>query len=114
MAEEPEMAGEAPIACSLSEGGLRARRQRLAELGRATLLGADGGGGRRRLRFRGDPGTRAALEAIAAAEEECCPFLELSIGESGGELTLSIEAPEGGVEIADALAASFRAEGEAA
>jgi hypothetical protein len=111
MAEEPEMVERAPIACSLGEGDLRARRRRLAQLGRASLLGADGGGGRHRLRFRVDPGTRAALEAIVAAEEECCPFLELSIDECGGELTLSIEAPEGGVEIADALAATFRAEG---
>jgi hypothetical protein len=111
MAEEPERAEEAPIACSLGEGDLRARRQRLAELGRASFLGADGGGGRHRLRFRGDPGTRAALEAIVMAEGECCPFLDMSIAESGGELTLSIEAPEGGEEIADALAASFRAGG---
>jgi hypothetical protein len=111
MAEEPERAEHAPIACSLGEGDLLARRQRLAELGRTSFLGADGGGGRHRLRFRGDPGTRAALEAIVVAEGECCPFLELSIGESGGEMTLSIEAAEGGEEIADALAASFRASG---
>ena len=85
-----------------------ARQLRLAELGRLSLLGGDGGGGRHTLRFRADPWTRAALDAIVAAERECCPFLALSIGESGDELTLSIEAPEGGGEIADALAASFR------
>jgi hypothetical protein len=111
MAEEPERAEHAPIACGLGEGDLRARQQRLAELGRASFRGADGGRGRHRLRFRGDPGTRAALEAIVVAERECCPFLDLSIGESGGETTLSIEAPEGGEEIADALAEAFRAGG---
>jgi hypothetical protein len=108
MTEEPEKAEATPIACSLGVGDLRGRQLRLAELGRASLLGADGGAGRHRLRFRGDAGTRAALEGIVEAESECCPFLALSIGESGGELTLSIEAQEGGEEIADALAASFR------
>jgi hypothetical protein len=109
MADEPEKAEQPPIACGLGEGDLRDRQRSLAELGRASFLGADGGGGRHRLRFRGDPGTRAALEAIVAAERECCPFLDLSVGESGGELTLSIEAPEGGEEIADALAEGFKA-----
>lgn len=111
MTEEPDEAGEQPIACSLEARDLRARQGKLAELGRAGLLAADGGEGRHALRFRGDARMRTALEAIVAAEGECCPFLALSIGESGGELTLSIEAPEGGEEIADALAASFRAAG---
>lgn len=109
MAEEPDRAEQPPIACSLGEGDLRARQQTLAELGRASFLGATGGGGRHRLRFRGDPGTRAALEAIVVAEGECCPFLDLSIGESGGKMTLSIEAPQGGEEIAEALAEAFKA-----
>jgi hypothetical protein len=112
MTEEPERAEEPPIACSLGEGDLRARQFRLAELGRLSLLGGDGGEGRHTLRFRGDAGIRAELETIVAVERECCPFLALSIGGSGGELTLSIEAPEGGEEIADALAASFRGEAE--
>jgi hypothetical protein len=112
MTEEPERAQEPPIACSLGEGDLRARQLRLAELGCLSLLGGDGGGGRHTLRFRADSRTRAALDAIVAAEQECCPFLVLSIGESGGGLTLSIEAPDDGEEIADALAASFRGEVE--
>ena len=110
MTEEPRKAEEPPISCSLGESDLRTRQRSLAELGRVSLLGADGGEGRHTLRFRGDAGTRAALEAIVEAERECCPFLALSIAQSGGELTLSIEAPEGGEETADALAASFRAE----
>jgi hypothetical protein len=107
MTAEPERGEESPIACNLGAGDLSARRLALAELGRASLLRADRADGRHELRFRGDAGTRAALEAIVAAEAECCPFLALSIVESGGELTLSIEAPEGGEEIADALAASI-------
>jgi hypothetical protein len=111
MAEDLERAEGAPIACSLGGGALRARRRTLAELGRASFLGAGGGGGRHTLRFRGDPGTRTALEAVVEAEAECCPFLALSICGSGGELTLCIEAPEGGEEMAEALAASLRGAG---
>jgi hypothetical protein len=106
MSEEPQNEDHPPIACSLGEGDLRARQLRLAELGRASLLGADRREGRHTLRFRADAGTRAALETIVEAERECCPFLALSIAESG-ELTLTIDPPEDGEEIADALAASF-------
>ena len=46
-----------------------------------------------RLRFRGEPGTDERLRELIAAEEECCPFLDMALTPtSDGELILDITA----------------------
>jgi hypothetical protein len=95
------------IACSLGADDLQRRLAAIAELGAGSLIAREADGGRHLLRFRADPETRRRLEAIAAAEVECCSFLELSLRQRGGELVLSIAAPRGGQPIADELAAAF-------
>jgi hypothetical protein len=102
------MATELPIVCSLDAVALTERQRQLAAAGSA-LLAAEGGGRSHGLRFRRDSQTDAALEEIVRAESECCPFLGLSLDRADGELTLSIEAPEGGEETAEMLVAALRA-----
>jgi hypothetical protein len=101
------MTDEEPIACSLNASELERRLTEIAEIGAEGLTGRGVDGGRHVLRFHADSETRHRLEAIVAAEAACCSFLDLSLGEQGDELILSINAPEVGREVADGLAVAF-------
>jgi hypothetical protein len=105
--EEHRMTDRIPIACSLSATDLQTRLDEIAAVGTASLIRHDFDGERYRLRFRRDPETRRRLEAIVAAEAECCSFLDLRLAEENGELVLLIAAPQGGHLVAKQLAAAF-------
>ena len=98
------MTGETPIACSLSAEELLARLAELRAVGADALLGADGPGA---LRFRNDEATRRRLEAIVAAESECCGFLAFGLKAVGDELELRVTAPDGAEALADDLVQAF-------
>jgi hypothetical protein len=100
-----------PIACSLGASDLRQRLDEIAEVGANSLIERSADGERHLLRFRSDPETRRRLGAIVTAEAKCCSFLDLSLAEEGGELVLSVSAPEDGQPIADELAAAFAGTG---
>jgi hypothetical protein len=103
------MTDETPIACSLSAAELPRRLAQMAEIGSDALLsvGPDG-----TMRFRDEGATRERLEALAAAESECCSFLRFELGRGSGELSLSIHAPEGAEPLARELVDAFAAEAE--
>ncbi len=96
-----------PAACSLGAGALEQRLAAIAEIGADSLISRGVQGGRHLLRFRADGATRRRLEAIVAAEAECCSSLDLSLSERGGELTLSIAAQRDAQTLADGLAGAF-------
>ena len=96
-----------PIACSLDAGDLQQRLAAIAEIGAASLISSQIDGNRHLLRFHSSEPTRRRLEEIVAAEARCCSFLALSLTEEGGELVLSIAAPEDGQAVADELARAF-------
>jgi len=98
---------ELPIACSLSASDLSRRVEEIAALGRDGLLDAEASDTSAVLRFR--PGVRARLEAVVAAEAECCPFLTLDVRELSGALELRISAPAGAQPVVRDLVAAFRA-----
>ena len=98
------MTPDTPIACSLSAEDLPARLAEIRAIGADALLGVYGGGA---LRFRDDGATRTRLEAIVAAESECCSFLGFDLRADGEELELRITAPAGGEVVADELARAF-------
>lgn len=99
------------IACSLSADYLTERLAEVRALGQASLLSRSEDG---ELRFRGDPDTRARLEAIVAAEARCCSFLAFELREDAGTLVLRIDAPGDARPIARELADAFAAGAEAA
>ncbi len=101
------MAQELPVVCSLGAGDLEQRLAAIGEIGAESLIDREVEKGKHRLRFRSDPKTRQRLEDAIAAEAECCAFLDLSLEEDGGELILSIAAPEAGQATADGFAAAF-------
>jgi hypothetical protein len=101
------MSEDTPVACSLGAADLRQRLAAIAEVGAESLIDRSGEGGRHRLRFHADAGTRRRLENIVAAEAECCAFLDLSLSEEGDDLVLAIAAPGDGQAVADELARAF-------
>jgi hypothetical protein len=89
------MPTDPPIACTLSAAELPERFARMRAVGKASLLTAEATASRAILRFAPGAGTRGRLEAIVAAEAECCAFLELGLAQDSESLVLTIDAPEG-------------------
>jgi hypothetical protein len=104
------MTPDTPIACSLSADELPVRLAEMRAIGKDALLGVTAEGA---LRFCADARTRARLDAVITAESECCPFLRFELAEAGGELVLSVSAPEGAEPLARDLVDAFAAEGRA-
>jgi hypothetical protein len=105
------MTPETSIACSLSAADLPRRLAQMSAIGRDALLSVSHEGA---MRFRNDDTTRERLEAIVAAESECCSFLSFELAERSGELVLTITAPEGAEPVARDLVAAFAAEARVA
>jgi hypothetical protein len=93
-----------PIACSLGATDLAARGAELRALGGDGLLQVSEEPGRAVLRFRPAPDIRRRLEAIVAAESECCPFLDFRLEQDAESTVLTISAPSGGAEVVHELA----------
>jgi hypothetical protein len=101
------MSGTPPIACSLTAAELPLRQAEIRALGSVGLVDVTQEDGRAVLHFRPDPQIRERVEAIVAAESECCAFLEFKV-EHGAEATvLTVSAPNGGAETVRELAATF-------
>lgn len=98
---------EPPIACSLKAGDLKDRLDQIKAIGTDALLSQEHVEGTHRLRFRAEPDIRQRLEAIVAAEGECCSFLAFELEEDSEGLTLSIAAPAGAEPVAAGLAGAF-------
>ena len=50
------------------------------------------------LRFRADPGVRAAVESLARREAACCPFLDYHVETANGEVIWTTTNPLAGEE----------------
>ena len=85
------MSSDLPIACSLSASELPRRLAEIGAIGREALRDVEPDG---RLRFTADPSIRKRLEAVIAAESDCCPFLTFELREEAGELLLAIGAAD--------------------
>jgi len=101
---------EMPLACTLSaqDGSARMRRwQALAEKGRPS---ARRSGHRLEVRYRPEPGVREELEALAAAERECCSFVAWNVSEDGRHPVLVVAADPSAPEDVAPIAAMFGAD----
>jgi hypothetical protein len=107
---EVPMFTEVPIACSLNATELPQRLAEMAALGRDALLDARTGPTRAELRFAAGAGVRERVEAIVAAESQCCAFLEMVVTEESGTVVLAIEAPDGAEVVLAELVDAFRVE----
>ncbi|MGH2702815.1 MAG: hypothetical protein ACRDJ2_13720, partial [Actinomycetota bacterium] len=89
------MATEQPIACTLSAAELPTRTAEMAAIGKASLLSVEVRGRTAVLRFRASARPRVRLEAIVAAEAECCAFLTMELRDRAEVVELTALAPEG-------------------
>ena len=105
------MTPDTRVACSLGADELSQRLAEMSALGKDALMSVSPDG---TLRFRADEPTRRRLEAIVAAESQCCSFLGFELNEDDGDLALTIVAPEGAEPVAAGLVEAFAAEAKAA
>jgi hypothetical protein len=101
------MPTELPIACSLDATEFPRRLAEMAEVGRA-LVHVIHEGMRAELRFAAGKGIRERLEAIVAAESDCCAFLRMRVDDAPDLLVLTIDAPAGAGPILTELVDAFR------
>lgn len=87
-----------PIACTLSRSALEARGAELRALGGEGLMDFSREPTRAVLRFRPDPTIRRRVDAIVAAESECCAFLDFKLEHGDVATVLTVSAPNGGAE----------------
>ena len=91
----PDSISAAPQACSLTAPAAAARAERWRTLLAGGLLEAGPLDGGARLTFRDDSAIAAEVDALIAAERECCPFLKLTVARAGERLVLDVVGPSG-------------------
>ncbi len=98
-----------PLACTLGpiDGAGRSRRWR--QLAAEAAPVARRTEGRLEVRYQPGPGVLAELAALAAAEAECCPFVDWAVTEQAGDPTLIVSAPADQPGNIEPIAAMFRA-----
>ena len=85
-------AGPVPVACALGSADLAAQHSRWEQLAARAMTGraetADG----LRLWFRREPGAEEQLRALAAVENECCPWAVWTVRADAGQILLDVHS----------------------
>ena len=89
------------IACSLGAADHRQRLAAFGALARAALLAREPIARGARLTFAAS--ARERVEALVAAEAECCPFLALDLRAGGDRLVLDVTGPAEAAPIIEEL-----------
>jgi hypothetical protein len=80
-------------ACSLTASAAAERAERWQRLLNSRLVSRTMTPGGLRLAFHPDRGAAEELDALVAAERECCAFLTLTVARSEDRLVLDVAAP---------------------
>jgi hypothetical protein len=83
-----------PIACTLGPNDGAARMRRWQALGDAFPPSVRRLGHRLEVHYEDGPGVRAELEALAAAERDCCSFASWNVSHGRGEVVLHVSADD--------------------
>ena len=108
------MPTDRPIACALSATEYPRRLAEMRALGAAALIDADTGPTRAMLRFAAGAGARDRVEAVVAAESECCSFLDMSVTDEPDMVALTINAPAEAALVLEEIVGAFRGEDQVA
>jgi hypothetical protein len=108
------MPSELPIACSLSATDLPRRLAEMSALGRVALVDARTESRRAQLYFSAGAGIRERVQAVAAAESQCCAFLTMRVSDEPDAVVLTIDAPDGAEVVLTELVDAFRGRPQAA
>jgi len=98
-----------PVACTLGLDDGPARMLRWQRLGETADPVARRAGPVLEVRYRPEPGVREELEALAAAERQCCSFVAWTVTEDGGHPILRVVADAGTPDDVASIAALFGA-----
>jgi hypothetical protein len=101
------MPSELPIACSLDATALPERLAEIGDLGRDALTDVQLDATRARLRFAAGAGIRSRVEAVVAAESECCAFLQMGVGDEPDAVVLTMQSPADAELVLGELVAAF-------
>ena len=93
---------ETPLACSLTADAQRARQNWIGDLSERLLSRTPTPDGIS-LRYRAGAETERQLRELAAAESDCCPFLELDVVDGGDAVELIVRGPADARPIIDEL-----------
>lgn len=100
---------ELPISCTLGPNDGAERRRRWEALAEAGAASTHRSGHRLEVRYRAEPGVRDELEALAAAERDCCSFVTWDVSHERDEAVLHVRAdPERPADL-NAIAILFAA-----
>jgi hypothetical protein len=95
-----------PIACSLTAEAAGDRQADWHALLSRALISRTSIRDGVRIELQNLPGVRRELERLVAAEQECCPFMTMSVDKSDRELlVLAITAPESAAPILEQILA---------
>jgi len=83
---------ETPIVCTLDVGGFKERLSWIAELNRDALRNHEQDGLALRLRYNAKFADRVI--ELVRREKQCCAFLQFELQHEGGDVLLTITAPE--------------------
>jgi len=83
-----------PIACTLTPGGMTARRALIDALAADGLLERTPTESGMRVRLLDRPDIEQRLRELVAAESQCCAFLDFDVRRADGDLLLDISGPE--------------------
>ncbi len=98
-----------PLACTLGPIDAADRSRRWRQLAAEAAPVARRTEGRLEVRYQPGPGVLDELAALAAAEAECCPFVDWAVTEQAGDPTLVVSAPADQPGNIEPIAAMFRA-----
>jgi hypothetical protein len=97
-----------PVACALTPSDLAAQRDRWERLAdRAMAEGVETADGLR-LVFRPEPGVEEELHALAAAENECCPWAAWSVQAKARQVVLDVRSTGPGIAVLHSMFTSLR------
>jgi hypothetical protein len=97
-----------PIACSLTATELPKRLAEMADLGQAALVEARTEATCAELRFAAGTGVRDRVDAVVAAESQCCAFLDMTVTDEPDTVVLTIKAPDDAELVLAELVDAFR------
>lgn len=105
---------DTPIACTLDPARMKQRGEEIRALGRGALTALEHGERHVTLRFRPGPEVRERVEAVVAAESECCGFLDFTVAPAQDATVVTIVSPQAGAPVMHELADLFSADVELA
>ena len=101
---------ELPLACTLGPDDGAARLRRWRALAAKSPPRAERSGNTLEVRWQLQAGVKDELQALAAAERQCCSFLRWTVSSEGADAILRVTADESGRSDMAPIAALFGAD----